>query len=115
MQDYTKSLGSAVKQARDNLGYTQARVAELADIDVRTVLNIENFKGNPKFEVLYPLIRALHIDAQTVFYPEHGNQTPQKSQLQVLIGQCSEGESRVWIPVIESPLSALRGSTNEPL
>ena len=54
MQDYTKSLGSAVKQARDNLGYTQARVAELADIDVRTVLNIENFKGNPKLEVLYP-------------------------------------------------------------
>lgn len=56
MQDYTKSLGSAVKQARDNLGYTQARVAELADIDVRTVLNIENLKGNPKFEVLYPKI-----------------------------------------------------------
>ena len=48
---------------------TQARVAELADIDVRTVLNIENFKDNPKFEVQYPLIRALHIDAQTVFYP----------------------------------------------
>ncbi len=90
MQDYTKSLGNAVKQARDNLGYTQARVAELADIDVRTVLNIENFKGNPKFEVLYPLIRALHIDAQSIFYPEQGNQTPLKSQLQALIGQCSE-------------------------
>lgn len=115
MQDYTKSLGSAVKQARDNLGYTQARVAELADIDVRTVLNIENFKGNPKFEVLYPLIRALHIDAQTVFYPEQGNQTPLKSQLQLLIGQCNEEEARVLIPVIESLLSALRGSTNESL
>ena len=117
MQDSTKSLGNAVKQARDNLGHTQARVAELADIDVRTVLNIENFKGNPKFEVLYPLIRALHIDAQTVFYPaeQDDNQTPLKSQLQVLIGQCSEEEARVLIPVIESLLSALRGSTNESL
>ena len=114
-QEYTKSLGNAVKQARDNLGYTQARVAELADIDVRTVLNIENFKGNPKFEVLYPLIRSLHIDAQTVFYPEQGNQTPLKSQLQVLIGQCSEEEARVLIPVIESLLSALRDNTNESL
>ena len=79
MQDYTKSLGNAVKKARDNLGYTQARVAELADIDVRTVLNIENFKGNPKFEVLYPLIRAVHIDAQTVFYLEQRKQSPLKS------------------------------------
>ena len=79
------------------------------------VLNIENFKGNPKFEILYPLIRALHIDAQTVFYPEQGNQTPLKSQLQLLIGQCSEEEARVLIPVIESLLSALRGSTNESL
>ena len=114
-QEYTKSLGNAVKQARDNLGYTQARVAELADIDVRTVLNIENFKGNPKLEVLYPLIRALHIDAQTVFYPEQGNQTPLKSQLQMLIGQCSEEEARVLIPVIESLLSALRDNTNESL
>ena len=115
MQDYTKSLGSAVKQARDNLGYTQASVAELTDIDVRTVLNIENFKDNPKFEVLYPLIRALHIDAQTVFYPEQGNQPPLKSQLQVLTSQCSEEEVHVLIPVIESFLSAPRGSTNESL
>ena len=57
-----------------------------------------------------------HIDAQTVFYPEQGNQTPLKSQLQVLIGQCNEEEARVLIPVIESLLSALRcSSTNETL
>ena len=36
-------------------------------------------------------------------------------QLQVLTGQCSEEVARVLIPVSESLLSALRGSTNESL
>ena len=35
-----------------------------------TVLNIENYKGNPKMEVLYPLVRALKMDSREIFYPE---------------------------------------------
>lgn len=42
----------------------------MIDIDARTVLNIENYKGNPKMEVLFPLIRALKIDPNLIFYPE---------------------------------------------
>ena len=48
MQSYSRPLGDAVKRARAELGFTQNQVAEAADIDVRTVLNIENYKGNPK-------------------------------------------------------------------
>ena len=58
MPQYTRPLGDAVKRARGELGVTQRQVAEAADVDVRTVLNIENYKGNPKLEVLYPLIRG---------------------------------------------------------
>ena len=61
MPQYTRPLGDAVKRARGELGVTQRQVAEAADVDVRTVLNIENYKGNPKMEVLYPLIRSLKI------------------------------------------------------
>ena len=64
MPDYSRSLGDAVKRARGDLGLTQQEVADAADIDVRTVLNIENYKGNPKLEVLYPLIRVLKLDAK---------------------------------------------------
>ena len=42
MLEYTRPLGDAVKRARDELGITQRQVAEAADVDVRTVLNIEN-------------------------------------------------------------------------
>ena len=58
MQVYSKPLGDAVKRARGEQNLTQSQVAEAANIDVRTVLNIENYKGNPKMEVLYPLVRV---------------------------------------------------------
>ena len=62
MQEYSRSLGNTVKRARGKLGLTQNEVAAAADVDVRTVLNIENYKGNPKMEVLYPLVLSLiHI------------------------------------------------------
>ena len=48
MLDYTHSLGDAIKCTRGKLGLTQSEVAERADIDVRTLINIENYKGNPK-------------------------------------------------------------------
>ena len=69
MSDYSRVLGDVVKQARERANLTQKEVAEAANIDSRTVLNIENYKGNPKLEVLYPLIRILNIDAREVFNP----------------------------------------------
>lgn len=52
MKEYSRSLGDAVKRARSASGLTQREVAEKMDKDVRTVLNIENYKGNPKLKVL---------------------------------------------------------------
>ena len=65
MYDFSYPLGNAVKSTRYQRGLTQLQVADMADIDVRTVMNIENYKANPKMEVLYPLVRALRIDART--------------------------------------------------
>ena len=67
MPEYSRPLGDAVKRARGRLDLTQNEVANAADIDVRTILNIENYKGNPKMEVLFPLVRALKIDAREIF------------------------------------------------
>ena len=108
MPDYTKPLGDAVRKARADLGYTQAQVAERIDIDARTVLNIENYKGNPKMEVLFPLIRALRIDSNEIFYPEMHRETTALRQLRLLIEECSEEEARALIPVVESVTAVFR-------
>ena len=108
MHEYSRPLGDAVKRARGKLDLTQNEVADIADIDVRTVLNIENYKGNPKMEVLYPLVRALKIDAREIFNPEMQRETPALRQLRLLIEDCSEEEAAAIIPLFKAVLTALR-------
>ena len=108
MQDYSHPLGDAVKVARSELGLTQEQVAGKIDADVRTVMNIENYKGNPKMETLFPLIRLLKIDAREIFNPEMQRENPAIRQLRFLIEECSEQEAKALIPIIEAVFSVLR-------
>lgn len=108
MHEYSHPLGDTVKRARGRLNLTQNEVADAINVDVRTVLNIENYKGNPKMEVLFPLIRFLKIDAREIFYPELHRESPELRQLRLMIEDCSEDEAAVIIPVFQSILSALR-------
>ena len=114
MHEYSRPLGDAVKRARGKSGLTQNEVADMADVDVRTVLNVENYKGNPKMEVLYPLVRALKIDAREIFNPEIRRETPALRQLRVMIEECSE-EAAAIIPVFQSVLTALREKNALPI
>ena len=108
MPEFSHTLGDTIRRARMQLDMTQSEVAEAIDVDVRTVLNIENHKGNPKMEVLYPLIRKLEIDAREIFNPEIHRESPALCQLRVLIETCSEEEAETIIPVLKSVLAALR-------
>ena len=115
MPDYSRPLGDAVKRARGRLDLTQGEVADKINVDVRTVLNIENYKGNPKLEVLFPLVRALKIDAREIFNPEMQRETPSLRQLRLLIEECSEDEAAAIIPVFGAVLNALRDQTATPI
>ena len=108
MQDYSHPLGDAVKVARSELGLTQEQVAGKIEADTRTIMNIENYKGNPKMKTLFPLIRLLKIDAREIFNPELKRESPAIRQLRFLVEECSEQEASTFIPVIEAVLSALR-------
>jgi len=108
MPEYARPLGDAVKRARGDLGLTQNEVANAADVDVRTVLNIENYKGNPKMEVLYPLVRTLKLDTREIFYPELKRDTPALRQLRLIVEACTEEEAEALVPVFNAVLRALR-------
>ena len=90
MHNHMQVLGEVVKAARLKLDLTQNEVAEQIDVDSRTVLNIENHKGNPKMEVLFPLIRVLRIDPATIFYPENQHESSILSEFKFMLVQCSE-------------------------
>lgn len=110
MPEYSRPLGDVVRKARKKMGLTQDEVASAADIDVRTVINIENYRGNPKLEVLFPLVRCLKIDPMDIFYPEMQRDTPELKKLRLFIEECSEEEAAAVIPVLQSVLSVLRSN-----
>lgn len=108
MSEYSRILGDVVKVAREKAGLTQAEVAASIDRDSRTVLNIENYKGNPKLEVLYPLVRALKIDSREIFNPEMQLESPALRQLQLMVAECSEAEADAIIPVVKAAIDLVR-------
>ena len=69
MKEYVQSIGDAFKKARSKQGLTLEAVAEKSGVDIRTVINIEQYRGNPKLENLYPLVRTLKLDVREIFYP----------------------------------------------
>lgn len=114
MPDSSRVLGDAVKQAREKAGLTQIQVGNGIGVDSRTILNIENYKGNPKLHILYPLIRFLKIDAREVFFPESKLDTPSLRHLRLLVDNCSEEEATALIPVFQAAIDMLRNrETNE--
>ena len=115
MPEYSRPLGDAVKRARGKLNLTQNEVADLLNIDARTILNIENYRGNPKMEILYPLVRTLKLDAREIFNPEMQRETPSLYQLRLQIEDCSEEEAAIIIPVIQTILAALRTKNATPI
>lgn len=111
--EYAHILGDVIKTAREAASLTQAELAEKADIDSRTILNIENHHGNPKMQVLYPLIRALGIDANEIFYSREDHGSTKLHKLELLLADCSEEEIGALIPVCESVVAAIR--SKEPV
>ena len=109
MKEYVQSIGDAFKKARSEQGLTLEAVAEKSGVDIRTVINIEQYRGNPKLENLYPLVRTLKLDVREIFYPEMKQASPSIQQLRFLIEECSEKEAATLIPVFAEK-SRLSGS-----
>ena len=110
MHSFAQQLGDTIKKARLRLGLTQNQLAERINVDVRTIIHIENYRANPKMEVLYPLIRALQIDAREVFTPEILHDTPNLRQLRTVIDNCSESEAAALTSVVETVLNVMHSN-----
>lgn len=97
---YTDALGSVVKAGRKRKHLSQEALAERIGVCKRTIVDIENNTGNPKFEVLYQLIRELDLPLYQVFYPEVQANFELKNILAQELNVCSEWELRIIMAVL---------------
>ena len=114
MHVFSRPLSESVKKARIKMNLTQEQVGALADTNTRTISSIENGKSNTRMNILYPLIRALRIDPNEIFYPEMCTSSSVKHQLRVLIDDCSEQEAAVLLSTSEAILDAMRSKDGYP-
>ena len=93
---YTKALGDCVRAARKRKGLTQAELAELIHSDKRTILNIENYRGNPKLDTLYDLVTELEINPNVVANSSYHPHIPPKLSVSDFVGYL-KGKSALMI------------------
>lgn len=95
-------LGDVVKSTRKSKHLSQEALAERIGVCKRTIIDIESNTGNPKFEVLYPLVRELDLPLYQVFYPEVEENLELKNILMQEVSSCSEYEMRVILSMVKS-------------
>lgn len=115
MNDAKQNLAKAVREARTKLGLSQEKLAELLNLDQRTILNIEAGRGNPKFEKLYPLVTYLKIPTDRIFYPDSENPIPNLQTLFTLLYDCTDQEALAILPMVRYLLDLLRNQDNSTL
>lgn len=100
MNNGKQNLAAAVREARTELGLSQERLAEILNIDSRTIRGIEAGRGNPKFEKLYPLVTYLKIPASKIFEPDYKDEAPNLQKLLALQKDCTEQEAADLLPMV---------------
>ena len=115
MNEIKQNLAVAVREARNELGLSQEKLAEILNLDQRTILNIEAGRGNPKFEKLYPLVTYLKIPADKIFYPDSNAEMPNLQKLYPLMSDCTDQEASAILPMVRYLISLLRNQDDTTL
>jgi len=74
---------------------TQSQLAEKAGVATRTILDIENNRGNPRFHILVAIVQALGIPSDTIFHPRPIHFEEAMKRLALELDSCNEKEKGI--------------------
>ena len=69
MAIHPRQFGIVLKNARMDKKLTQAELAEILDISLPYLKDLERFRNNPSYDVFEKVIRYFNLSADTVIYP----------------------------------------------
>ena len=97
-----KLLGDAVKEERLRRNLSQNALAEQVHVSLRTISDIENYNGNPRFDNLILLASFLNLPLDTLVPGKTEPDDPTIKHIIAELNQCSDEITRL-------ALGALRG------
>lgn len=111
MQINPESFGDILKSARQNADITIEALAERVGVTERYIYRLENEGKKPSYEVLYKLIHALSISADSFFYPEKPAMSSEKDEISRMLYECDERS----MTIIKATVRAAIDSQSEKL
>ncbi len=103
-----KLLGDAVKEERLRRDLTQIKLAENASVSLRTVSDIETYRGNPQLETLIPLVKYLNISLDALIFGKQPQMDATMRQIMEELNQCTEEEKHLALSTLQGLLSGIR-------
>lgn len=108
MDRSVNALGNAVRTIRKEKHLSQEALAGRIGVSKRTIIDIERNTGNPKFEILCPLVRELDLPLYQLFYPETSQALEIKNRFLKELSGCTDYELEVILSVVKSLRHSLK-------
>lgn len=100
MQNPLDLFSTALRAARATHGLTQRELADKLHMSVRTIIEIERRKSNPKFETVALLAKELNISLDAIVFQNMATTTISKSVVDFFAGK-SEAEIQKHIALCQ--------------
>lgn len=107
---HPKQFGIVLKNARIDKKLTQAELAEILDISLSYLKDLERFRNNPSYEVFERVIRYFNLSADSVIYPNQNLSNNTYQKIERMMTRCDENQLKVILATTEALLA-----TNEEL
>ena len=101
----SKQFGMVLKNARMDKRLTQAELAEILDISLSYLKDLERYRNNPSYEIFEKAIRYFNLSADTVIYPNKNLTNSTYQKIVRLLTRCDEGQLQVILATTEAILS----------
>lgn len=108
-----KFLGNRIRAARKKCNLTQQKLADQADLAIKTVQDIEKGKKNPTYETLLRLIERLGISADTLFPSETPLENEELQNLMRKFQSCSPENQKILLNTLDCLAEQLASKHSE--
>lgn len=105
MTYYPKSFGTVLKNARMNKKLTQAELAEILNISLSYLKDLERFRNNPSYEVFEKAMHYFNLSADSVIYPRRNQNDTTYQQIIRILTLCDEKQLHVILATAQALLT----------
>jgi len=97
MEIPTRVIGDAIKMRRKEMRLTQAKLAELLEIEMRYLQKIENGKNIPSMSLFYRIVHVMNLSADGILFGQGSVPNDTRMALERRLSECEEPALRVLL------------------